>query len=222
VHFPDQYCIRAGTAVRRWVERVGTLPCPVGDRRLALAIVALLAMTVTACARPVSTSADRSPASSTVTAATPSPTPLPTSVSAVVTARQVAVVRAEAARQGAVVTFARADPSGIVVVRPPVGHGSTISARSLAEVVKAQGGPALEVKVASTGTRRQRLSDTFERYAASHTRPGVYVTFAYRKDHHVFTLATNAPVDSLRSLLKEHGDELVVTYASPGCQVCGG
>jgi hypothetical protein len=88
--------------------------------------------------------------------------------------------------------------------------------------VKAQGDPTIEVKTASTGTRRGRLSDTFERYAANHSRPGVYLTFAYRRDHAVFTLATNAPVESLESLLQAHGDDLVVTYASPGCQVCGG
>ncbi len=138
------------------------------------------------------------------------------------TASQVAAVRKEAAGQGAVVTFARTDPSGIVVVRPVAGHGSKISAQSLATVVEAEGDPAVEVKVASTGIRRQRLSAEFERYAASHSRPGVYLEFAYRNDHSVFTLATNAPVESLRSLLREHRDDLVVTYATPGCQVCGG
>jgi hypothetical protein len=143
-------------------------------------------------------------------------------VSAVVTASQVAAVRKEAARQGAVVTFARTDPSGIVVVKPQAGQGSRISPQSLAVVVKAEGDPTLEVKRASTGTRRQQLSDTFEQYAASNSRPGVYLTFAYRKDHSVFTLATNAPVDSLTSLLQAYRDDLVVTYATPGCQVCGG
>jgi hypothetical protein len=194
---------------------------PAGRRR-GLATAALLALTATACATPGATSGNRAPASPSATAATPVTSPLPTSISAVVTAHQVAAIRAEAARQGAVVTFARADPSGVVVVRPPAGRGSRITARSLSRVVEAQGDPALEVKVASTGTRRQRLADAFRRYAASHSRPGVYVTFAYRQDHDVFTLATNAPVESLSSLLQAHGDELVVTYASPGCQICGG
>lgn len=191
-----------------------------GRRRLLIPVLA--ALTATACATPVSPSATRTAASPSASAATPTPTPLPTTVSAVVTAGEVAAVRKEAARQGAVVTFARTDPSGIVVVRPATGSGSRISARSLATVVDAHGDPTVEVKVASTGTRRERLSDTFERYAASHSRPGVYLTFAYRKDHSVFTLATNAPVESLKSLLQAHGDELLVTYATPGCQVCGG
>lgn len=191
-------------------------------RGLRLLVPVLAVLTAAACATPLSPSATRTPASPPASAATPTPTPLPTSVSAIVTASQVAAVRREAARQGAVVTFARTDPSGIVVVRPQVGRGSRIGARSLATVVKAQGDPTIEVKAASTGTRRQRLADTFERYAASHARPGVYLTFAYRKDHAVFTLATNAPVESLSSLLRAHGDDLVVTYATPGCQVCGG
>jgi hypothetical protein len=173
-----------------------------------------------ACTTPVSPSSTGTTASPSPSALTP--TPLPTSVSAVVTADQVAAVRREAARQGAVVTFARTDPSGIVVVRPRAGHGNTISARSLADVVKEQGDPTIEVKVASTGNWRERLSDTFEHYAANRSRPGVYLTFGYRKDHAVFTLATNAPVESLESLLQAHGAELVVTYATPGCQVCGG
>jgi hypothetical protein len=185
-------------------------------------VAALVALTATACATPMSPPAPSTSASPSVAAATPTPTALPTSVSAIVTASQVASVRTAAARQGAVVTFARTDPSGIVVVRPPTGRGSAISARSLASVVKAQDDPTLEVKVASTGVRRQRLADTFEQYAASHSRPGVYLTFAYREDHKVFTLGTNAPVESLSSLLQAHGDELVVTYASPGCQICGG
>lgn len=147
---------------------------------------------------------------------------MPTSVTATVTAKQVEAVRKEAARQGAVDTFARTDPSGIVVVRPPTGRGHSIGATSLATVVRAQGDPTIEVKVASTGSRRQRLAETFERYAANHSRPGVYVTFAYRKDHAVFTLATNAPVESLSGLLQAHRTELVVTYATPGCQICGG
>jgi hypothetical protein len=190
------------------------------DLRRGIVLATLLALAATACAPPVSPSSTSTPRS--VAAATPTPTALPTSVSAVVTAAQVAAIRREAGRQGASITFARTDPSGIVVVRPPTGRGSTISARSLATVVKAHGDPTLEVKVASTGARRKRLADTFEQYAASHSRPGVYLTFAYREDHDVFTLATNAPVESLSALLQAHGDELVVTYASPGCQICGG
>jgi len=189
-------------------------------RRLRFLIPVLALLTATACATPDSPAATRttpSPSTSTST-----PTPSPTSVSTVVTASQVAAVRKEAARQGAVVTFARTDPSGIVVVRPATGKGSKISAQSLADVVEAEGDPAVELKVSSSGTRKQRLSATFERYAASHSRPGVYLEFAYRKDHSVFTLATNAPVESLRSLLRVHRDDLVVTYATPGCQVCGG
>ena len=180
----------------------------------------LAVLTTAACGTPASPSATAT--GTPTTSSAPTATPLPTSVSDVVTASQVDAVRAEAERQGAVVTFARVDPSGIVVVRPPAGHGSTISARSLASVVKAQGDPTIEVKVASTGARRQRLAATFEHYSANNSRPGVYLTFAYREQYSVFTLATNAPVASLKDFLHEYGDELVVTYASPGCQVCGG
>ena len=201
-------------------SRTGSWRTAAGMRRLLIPVLALL--TVAACATPDSPAATGTTASPSASSTTPTPTPLPTSVSAVVTASQVAAVRREAARQGAVVTFARTEPSGIVVVRPVAGVGSKISTQSLATVVKAEGDPAIEVKVASTGSRRQRLSATFEQYAASHSRPGVYLTFAYRKDRSVFTLATNAPLESLRSLLREHRDDLVVTYATPGCLVCGG
>jgi hypothetical protein len=153
--------------------------------------------------------------------ATATSTP-PDSVSAVVTAEQVTAVRNEATKQGAVITFSRTDPSGIVVVRPTSGPGERIDASSLADVVRQQGDPVVEVKVASTGSRQKRLAKTFEQYAASHSRPGVYVTFKYRKEYSVFTLDTNAPPESLTSLLGAHGGDLVVTYATPGCQVCGG
>ena len=201
-------------------SRTGSRRAAAGTRRLLIPVLALL--TIAACATPDSPSATGTPASPSASTTTPTPTPLPTSVSTVVTASQVAAVRKEAARQGAVATFARTDPSGIVVVRPVAGVGSKISAQSLTTVVKAEVDPAIEVKVSSTGSRKERLAATFERYAASHSLPGVYLTFAYRKDHSVFTLATNAPVESLRSLLREHRDDLVVTYATPGCQVCGG
>lgn len=185
---------------------------------LAFAIV-IAAVTVAACSAGPGTGPPTTSTTHTASAtASPSVSP-PAEVTAAVTLTQVRHVAAEAKRQGALSTFSRTDPSGIVVVRRP---DSSLSEKSLRATVNAAGNPLVQVVDASEGSVKQSLAREFRAYSRSHTRPGAYLTFRYDSDHHVFRLATNAPPASLERLLEAHGDALVVTYASPGCLVCGG